>query len=152
MEVKKRANRNIKAIMLSLSFAASSSVAIDLEAIYAEHAELCMTQLNTEEQNLFKRLFNAEITEECVQDAIKKTSEEFDATFFKNKISDQEYRRELSRFNALTDKKIPDNLRKETDSAIENYTIISRQNKPRGDSLPTAPGYKSIGARPSEKN
>ena len=52
-KLKKQANRNTKVTFLFLSCicAAGSSIAIDLESIYAEHAKYCMTQLNTEEQN-----------------------------------------------------------------------------------------------------
>lgn len=154
MKLKKRANRNIKVTFLFLSCicTASSSIAIDLESIYAEHAKYCMTQLDAEEQNFFKRLFNEAVTEECIQDAIKKTGKEFDAIFFQNKISDEEYRRALARFEALSDERLPDSLQKETDSAVERYTIISTQDKRSGDPLPTAPGYTSIGAQTPEKN
>tara|TARA_B100001093_G_scaffold284992_1_gene272122 strand:+ start:583 stop:1047 length:465 start_codon:yes stop_codon:yes gene_type:complete len=154
MKIKKQTNRNVKAITLSFFaiFAANSSLAFDLEPIYAGHTEYCMTQLNNEEQDLIKRLFSSEITEECVRYAIKKTGEEFDAVFFESEISDQEYRRVLARLEALTDNKIPDNLKSETDSAIENYRITNSQDKPSRDPWPTAPGYKSIGAQTSEKN
>ncbi len=152
--MKKRASRNIKTTFLFLSCicAASSSIAIDIESIYTEHAKYCMTQLNTEEQNFFKRLFNEEVTEECVQYAIKKTGQEFDTIFFQNKISDEEYRRALARFEALSDVRLPNSLQKETDSAVERHSIISTKDKPSGDPLPTAPGYISIGAQTPEKN
>ncbi len=154
IKLKKQASRNIKTTFLFLSCicAASSSIAIDIESIYAEHAKYCMTQLKAEEQNFFKRLFNGEITEECVQYAIKKTGQEFDALFFKNKISDEEYRRALARFEALSAERLPDSLQKETDSAVERYSIISTKDKRSGDPLPTAPGYTSIGAQTPEKN
>ncbi|MBE58507.1 MAG: hypothetical protein CMD66_03735 [Gammaproteobacteria bacterium] len=154
MKLKKRANRNVKATFLFLSCicAASSSIAIDLELIYAEHAKYCMTQLNTEKQNFFKRLFNEEVTEECIRDAIKKTSKEFDTTFFENKISDEEYRRALARFEALSDERLLGGLQKEINSSIERHSIISTQDKRSGDRLPTAPGYISIGAQIPEKN
>ena len=66
MKMKKQANRNIRAITLSFSsfFAASPLIAIDLESIYARHADYCMARMDTEEQNLFERLFNEEITEQ----------------------------------------------------------------------------------------
>ena len=92
IKLKKQASRNIKITFLFLSCicAASSSIAIDIESIYAEHAKYCMTQLKAEEKNFFKRLFNEEITEECVQYAIKKTGQEFDAIFFQNNICSPE--------------------------------------------------------------
>ena len=73
-------------------------------------------------------------------------------SFFKNKISDEEYRRALARFEALSDERLPDSLQKETDSAVERYSIISTKDKRSGDPLPTAPGYISIGAQTPEKN
>ena len=45
-----------------------------------------MTRMDTEEQNLFERLFNEEITEQCVEYAIKETSQEFDAVFSRIKF------------------------------------------------------------------
>ena len=154
MKLKKRATRNTKVTFLFLSsiLTAGSSIAIDLESVYAEHAKYCMSQLNTEEHNLFERLFDAEITEECIREAIKKTGKEFDAIFFQNKISDEEYRRALARFEALSDERLPDSLQKETDSSVERYRVISTQDKRSRDSLPTAPGYISIGAQTPEKN
>ena len=82
MKIKKQTNRNAKVIALSFFaiFVANSSLAFDLETIYAGHTEYCMTQLNNEEQDLIKRLFSSEITEECVRYAIKKTGEEFGLT------------------------------------------------------------------------
>ena len=154
MKLKKRAHRDTTVTFLFLSciFAANTSIAIDLESIYAEHAKYCMSQLKTEEQNPFKRLFGAEITEECIRDAIKKTGKELDAIFFQNKIPDEEYRRALARFEALSDERLPDSLLKETSSAVERYSIISTQEKREGNPLPTAPGYISIGAQTPEKN
>ena len=132
-------------LFLSSILTAGSSIAIDLESIYAEHVNHCMSQLNTEEQNLFERLFDAEITEECIREAIKKTGKEFDAIFFQNKVSDEEYRRALARFEALSDERLPDSLQKETGSSVERYGVISTQDKRNRDWLPTAPGYMSIG-------
>ena len=154
MKVKKQANRNIRAITLSFSsfFAASPLIAIDLESIYARHADYCMTRMDTEEQNLFERLFNEEITEQCVEYAIKETSQEFDAVFFQNKISDEEYRRALARFEAFSDERLPNSLQKETNSAVERHSIINTKDTRSGDPLPTAPGYTSIGAQTPEKN
>ena len=152
MKLKKQANRNTKVSFLFLCsiLAAGSSLAIDLESIYAEHAKYCMSQLNTEEQNLFERLFDTEITEDCIREAIKKTGKEFDATFFQNKISDEEYRRALARFEALSDERLPFSLQKETGSSVERHSVISSQDKRGRDSLPTAQGYISIGAQSPE--
>ena len=152
--MKKRASKIIETTFLFLSCigTASSSIAIDIESIYAEHAKYCMTQLNAEEENFFERLFNAEVTEECIQYAVKKTRRDFDAIFFQNKISDEEFRRALARFEALSDERLPNSLQKETDSAVERYSIISTKDKQSGDPLPTAPGYTSIGAQTPEKN
>ena len=53
MKLKKQASRNIKTtifLCITSILAASSSLAIDLESTYAEHAKYCMSQLKAEEQ------------------------------------------------------------------------------------------------------
>ena len=53
-KIEKQASRNIKVTFLFLSIlAASSSIAIDIESIYAEHAKYCMSQLNSRRAKLF---------------------------------------------------------------------------------------------------
>ena len=80
MKMKKQANRNIRAITQFSSFAASPLIAIDLESIYARHADYCMTRMDTEEQNLLNGYLMKK-SQNSAQYAIKETSQEFDAVF-----------------------------------------------------------------------
>ena len=151
MKTRQRKFQNIKVIALCISsnLATTNCLAIDLESTYLKHTEYCMSQLNTEKSNLFERLFGEETTDQCMQYAIEKTREEFDTAFFETQITDQEYRRKRAFFEENVDNKNTETLGGKNNRLIENQMIISDKNKEPEDSLPTAAGFKSIGARSS---
>jgi hypothetical protein len=108
-----------------------------------------MSHLNTEKSNLFERLFSEETTDQCMQYAIKKTREEFDTAFLETQITDQEYRKKRAFFEKNVDNKNTEKPGGRNNRLIENQMIISDKDKEPEDSLPTAAGFKSIGARSS---
>ena len=110
-----------------------------------------MSQLNTEKSNLFERLFGEETTDQCMA-RDRKTREEFDTAFFETQITDQEYRRKRAFFEENVDNKNTETLGGKNNRLIENQMIISDKNKYSRTSLPTAAGFKSIGARSSGGN
>jgi hypothetical protein len=127
-------------ILLASFVLSSYSKASDVQSAYLQHAEYCMSKIETDSSSMFPRWFSSEISDRCHRYALKKSIDELDSIFFSDKIADEDYR------IIFPTKMIEIVEPRETLSNEEIYKQ-TRTRDPGGKpkpSLPTVKGYRSI--------
>ena len=146
--------RKICATIVAATGLASTTigVAFDYENLFTENARHCAESLDSEKQNILERLFSDKVSERCVQYASKTTRDQLDQFFLDKKLTDHDYRQVV---RWVTDKGINGRVVSGTNSPYESTTVQSvTVIKPQEQSielLPTAAGFKSIGAQSKDK-
>lgn len=127
-------------------------IAFDYEKLYTQNAQHCSENLDSENQNILERFFSKKISESCAEYAWKTTLDEVDHLFLNKKLTDNEYRQVV---RWLTDKATIGPVVRGIDapnelSGAQPMMSIKSQEK-NIEPLPTATGFKSIGAQSEGK-
>ena len=146
--------RKICATIVAATGLASTTigVAFDYENLFKQNAQHCAETLDSEKQNILERLFSDKVSARCLQYASKTTHDQLDQFFLNNQLTDHEYRQVVG---WLTDKVIIGPVVRDINSSYElsvaqPMTSIKSQEK-NIEPLPTAAGFRSIGAQSKEK-
>lgn len=127
-------------------------MAFDYENLFTRNAQHCAEALDSEKQNILERLFSDEVSERCLQYASKTTRDQLDQVFLNKLLTDDEYKQVV---RWLTDKRVNKGVVSGTypsneSSTVQSATIIKPQEQSI-ELLPTAAGFKSIGAQSETK-
>ncbi len=138
----------MKRIIVPFMFLIGTEVvnAIDIQAIFKRHAENCKYEQNENQKTFLANLFSSELSDQCIRYAGDRTREELDTLFFRENVSDSFFRdvSNLSEHDIFEDKKSDSDA--PTDRSIQTYSVKDKKTDKNNESLPTARGYKSLGA------
>lgn len=141
-------NHRVKRIIVPLMFLIGTGVvnAFDIQAIFKRHAEDCKYEQDENQKTFLANLFSPELSDQCIRYAGDRTREELDTLFFRENVSDSFFRdiSNFSKHDIFEDKK--SNSGAPTDRSIQTYSVKDKKTDKNNESLPTARGYKSLGA------